>query len=179
MEQDIRALFTFEIMGRPPEHIKSTMEQLINKLSEIPGINIDKSKIHETKKVEDEKAKNLYTTFSEVEVLAKDVNSIMTLVFHSMPSHIEIIKPQEFAMKNFDISTILTNITSKLHRYDEIAKTIVGERNMLIKKLKQMQTRIKELEGESKENKQEIKKIEKNIKPKKKTKKKTKSSKKK
>jgi hypothetical protein len=147
MGKKIRALFTFEIMGRPPEHIKTTMEELIDKLGELPGISIDRREVHEPKPVDDEEAKDLFTTFSEVEILGDQVENLIAIVFHAMPSHIEIIEPEEFGFRNFDISNLLTSLTAKLHRYDEIAKAISMERNLLVGKLTEMQKRINELEG--------------------------------
>jgi hypothetical protein len=147
MGKKIRALFTFEIMGRPAEHIKTTMEELIDKLGELPGISIDRREVHEPKPVENEEAKDLFTTFSEVEILGDQVDNLIAIVFHAMPSHIEIIEPEEFGFRNFDISNMLTSLTTKLHRYDEIAKAISLERNLLVGKLQEMQKRINELEG--------------------------------
>jgi len=138
MADKIRAMFIFEILGRPPEHIKETMSQLVDKLEEIPGVEISKKTVHEPKTVEDKDAKDLFTTFAEVEILGKDINSLMTIVFYAMPSHIEIIEPEEIRLKNLDISNLLSGLTIKLHRYDEIAKALTIERNILIGKLKEL-----------------------------------------
>jgi len=72
MADKIRAMFIFEILGRPPEHIKETMSQLVDKLAELPGIEIDKKTVHEPKPVKEENAgkegnmSGLFTTFAEV-----------------------------------------------------------------------------------------------------------------
>lgn len=150
MSDKIRAMFIFEILGRPPEHIKETMSQLVDKLAEIPGIEIDKKTIHEPKPLKEENTdkeknvkgeentSNLFTTFAEVEILGKDINSLITVVFYAMPSHVEIIEPEEIRFKNFEISGLLSDLTVKMHRYDEIAKALMIERNMLIGKLKEL-----------------------------------------
>jgi len=137
MEKEIRAFFIFEMLGKPAEHLKKTMEELINKLGEIPGIAINNKKVHEPKPFE--KEPSFFTTFSEVELTAKNINDLINLVFHSMPSHIEIIEPEELSLKNSEMSSLLSNLTVKLHRYDEIAKEIIMERNILINKLKELE----------------------------------------
>jgi len=185
MKNKIRALFTFEILGKPPEHIKQTMEQLIDKLGELPGIEIDKRKIHEPKPVKDENTKDFFTTFSEVEILGEDLNKLTEVVFHAMPSHIEIIEPSELIFKNFDISGLLSSLTTKLHRYDEIAKQITLERNILVNKLNEMQAKMTQLEGNGENQSEKVKVAEEKTnkteekKPKKSPKKKSKKSSKK
>lgn len=144
MTDKIRAMFIFEILGRPPEHIKETMSQLVDKLAELPGIEIDKKIVHDPKPVKEENAnkeenaKGLFTTFAEVEILGKDINSLIMVVFYAMPSHVEIIEPEEIRFKNFEMSNLLSDLTVKMHRYDEIAKALTIERNMLIGKLKEL-----------------------------------------
>jgi len=144
MTDKIRAMFIFEILGRPSEHIKETMSQLIDKLAELPGIEIDKKTVHEPKPVKEENAdqkenaSGLFTTFAEVEILGKDINSLITVVFYAMPSHVEIIEPEEIRFKNFEMGGLLSDLTVKMHRYDEIAKALMIERNMLIGKLKEL-----------------------------------------
>jgi hypothetical protein len=156
MERKIRALFIFEILGKPPEHIKETMGELIDKLGELPGIEIDKKEIHEPKPFKEKDAKDLFTTFSEVEILSDNIENIIAVMFHAMPSHVEIIEPEELILKNFNISSMLTSLITKLHRYDEIAKAIVLERNVLANRLKEMQEKIENSKKEDKTEKKEI-----------------------
>ena len=159
MANKIRAMFIFEILGRPAEHIKTTLSQLVDKLGEFPGIKIDKKKVHEAKPVEQEGVKDLFTTFAEVEILGDNIEAITNIVFNAMPSHVEIIEPEHIEINNFDLSNFLSSLTIKLHRYDEIAKTITMERNFLAGKLKELQDKtgvsvIKEVKAsEAKEEK--------------------------
>ena len=45
MANKIRALFIFEILGRPPEHIKKTLEEFVHKLGQQKGVEIDRKEI--------------------------------------------------------------------------------------------------------------------------------------
>ena len=149
--EKIKALFIFEILGRPPEHIKETMEQLVDKLGELEGVEINNKKIHEPKPIEKEGVKDLFSAFSEVEILGEDLNAILNVVFHAMPSHVEILSPSELRFKNFDLSSMLSALTVKLHRYDEIAKISIIEKNIMTKKLKEMEGKVGVVEkGEKK-----------------------------
>jgi len=167
---EIKSLFIFEIMGKPAEHIVTTMSQLIDKLGELPGIKINNRKIHEPKPVETKdlnETSDLFTTFSEVEIHGKDIYSLINVMFNAMPSHVEIIEPDEVVLNNHEISNLLTDLTLKLHRYDEIAKALMIERNVLIGKLKEMgvqfttpgQKQEQSQESKKEENKSEEKKL--------------------
>ncbi len=146
MVEKIKALFIFEILGRPPEHIKQTLEEFIDKLGEQKGIEIIRKEIHEPKPVEKEGAKNLFTTFAEVELIADNVNLIFDITFNMLPSHVEILEPKEIELKNFDLSSVISNLAIKIHKYDEIAKISLMEKNVLAERLKEAEEKIENLE---------------------------------
>src|SRR3989344_1287831 len=137
----IRALFIFEILGKPPEHITNSLEKMIDELAKQKGLEIVRREIHEPKIIDnkdDKKEDNensLYSTFAEVEVVASDLKLIMAIVLNMLPSHVEILEPTDFVIKNFDLSGLMTELTLKMHKYDEIAKVLILERNELLRRL--------------------------------------------
>lgn len=170
---EIKALFIFEIMGRPPEHIKNTLGELIDKLGEQKRINIIRKEVHEPKLVEEEGVKNdnLFTTFAEVELIADNLSLIFDIALNMLPSHVEILSPKELEFKNFDLSSVVSNLCVKIHKYDEISKISLMEKNSLIAQLNQAQERINNLEKGIKGGKKKVSKVRKKS-SKKKTKKK-------
>ena len=155
---EIKALFIFEIMGRPPEHIKNTLGELVDKLGEQKGINIIRKEIHEPKLVEKENVQNLFTTFAEVELIADNLNLIFDIALNMLPSHVEILEPKELEFKNFDLSSVVSNLCVKIHKYDELSKISLMEKNSLISQLKQAQEKIDNLEKGIKGRKKKTKK---------------------
>jgi len=161
-KEEVKATIIFEMMGRPKEHLVQTMEQLIDTVSKEPGLKLLNKKISDVKEVErKDKEGNiiklndseiLYSNFSEVELEFKDIFMLMQICFKYMPSHVEIYYPEEFKIKNMDMSSLLSNILTRLHQYDSIAKSALINNQILAKK-------ITELKGESTaETKPEIKK---------------------
>lgn len=154
--EKIRCAFIFEILGRPPEHIKSSLEEFIDNIGKVKEIKIIRKKIHEPKVIEREENKNpnnkedIYTTFADVELEADDINVIFRIVLNMLPSNVEIISPKEIFLKNFDATQLLTELTIKLHKFDEVAKVLHFDREKLIKKIKELESRIKELEKDKK-----------------------------
>ena len=153
MADKIRAKFIFEILGRPPEHIKTTLGQFIDKLEEIKEVKIEERIVHEPKLIEDEENKGLYSTFAEVELTTETLAVIVDIVLHMLPSHVEILEPTELKFQNFDLSSLLSNLTVKIHRYYEIAKAALMQNNILKKKLEEFEGK----KDEPKENKSEKK----------------------
>ena len=143
INEKIKALFIYEMLGKPAEHIKTALEEFVNKIGENKGISIISRKIHEPKPVEEKSAednKELFTTFAEAEFSIDDLNILFNIVLHTLPSHVEILEPDELKLRNFELSSVLSELALRLHRYDEIAKAAMLERNTLIGKIKELQS---------------------------------------
>ena len=136
MANKIRAMFIFEMMGKPPEYLKENLESHIKNL-ESEDIKIISKKIHEPKLLEkeNEEISGLYLSFAEVELEIDNLNLLFGLVFRMLPSHIEILEPSDLNLKNFDLSAIVSELAVKLHKYDEIAKILMIDRDKLAMKL--------------------------------------------
>ncbi len=151
----IRAMFIFEIMGRPAEYIVQAMQVFIEKLGSIEGVEIANTKIHAPKLIED--GKGFFTTFAEVEIILDRLDLLFTVMFHMFPSHVEILEPEEFKISNFELGSIASDLAVKLHKYEEVTKGLTGEREMLIKRLQEVdpgffkQTGIQSVQEERKE----------------------------
>jgi len=139
----IKALFIFEVMGKPPEHIIDSLEKLVLKLDEQKGIEIIRKEIHDAKKVEEENS-DMHTSFAEVELFADDINLISLIVLNMLPAHIEILEPADHVFKNFELSSLLSDLTLKVHKYDEMAKVMMFERQNLLTKLKETEDKVRE-----------------------------------
>ena len=122
MPEKVKALFIFEIMGRPPEHIKKSLEELIDKLGKQKGIKIIRKEIHEPKKLEENKnakvimGEDFFTAFAEVELITDNIDLVYAIVLNMLPAHIEIIEPSEYKFSNFELSSMLTDLAVKIHK---------------------------------------------------------------
>lgn len=132
----IEAIAIFEILGRPPEHLKETLEILIGKINEEEGIKVKDKKINEPKLLKDEK--DLYTTFVEVEIEFDEFTNLLILMFKYMPAHIEIVSPEKISIKINKWNQFLNELARRLHNYDEVARILQTEKMDLEKKLKEV-----------------------------------------
>ncbi len=150
--EGIKAILILEIIGKPKEHLVETLESLINKMDSEPGVKVIEKKIQEPVIMKDNK--DFFTTFAEVEVEVSGVMDLVILMFQYMPAHIEIIYPELIALTNQGWSDILSELTRRLHGYDEIARVLGVEKDILERKLRD----ILEKSGEDKDKEKSKKK---------------------
>ena len=173
MQEKIRVLVIYEILGRPKEHIKHSLEKLINSIAENKGVKIIERKVHEPHLLDESKKKpitideELFSTFAEAEMELDNLMLLFSLVLNTLPSNISILTPQELRLNNFDLSSVMSDLTIKLHKYDEVSKALLIEKNQLVNLAEQMDEEIKRLGGVSpvriEKEVEEEKKTEENI----------------
>lgn len=147
----IRAALILEIIGRPPEHLTATLQELIKNMGDEKGVDVISKKINEPILMKEHK--DFYTTFAEIEVDVEDMLYVAILMFKYMPAHVEIISPEIIAMKNNGWNDIFNELTRRLHGYDEIARVLGAEKKILENKLREVleqKTRPGDAESEQK-----------------------------
>lgn len=132
----ITAMMILEIIGKPAEHLIKTLEGLIKQIDEEKGVKVLSKKISEAKPLE--KHPGFFTTFAEVEVEVEEVLYVALLMFKYMPAHVEIIAPELIALTNNGWSEILSELTRRLHAYDEVTRNVQMEKAILEKKLREV-----------------------------------------
>lgn len=133
-ETKVRAMMVLEVIGRPPEFLTETLNDLIKKISEEQGVIIKEAKINPPAIMKDQK--DFYTSFAEIEVETDNVLYLSILMFKYMPAYIEIISPQNIILKNSDLSDVLNELTRRLHGYEEVARIMQNEKIILENKLR-------------------------------------------
>jgi hypothetical protein len=136
LNEPIKVLIILEIIGRPPEHLKETLEKLIKNIGGEKDVKINSEKIGEAREIKEQK--NFYSSFAEIEVEVRDLFTLSLLTFKYMPSHIDIISPENLNMTNNDCNSILNELTRRLHGYDEIAKVLQMQNAQMQQKLQEI-----------------------------------------
>ncbi|MFH1290901.1 MAG: hypothetical protein ABIH92_05875 [Nanoarchaeota archaeon] len=132
----IHASLIIEILGRPVEHVKEALNTLVVKLSSEKGVKVINKTYHDPTQVED--TKDLFTAFAEVDVELDSLENYFGILFAYMPSHIEITHPEKITLTNANLADIANVLVQRLHNYDAITKKMIAERNILLKKLKEI-----------------------------------------
>jgi len=135
-ETKIDAVMILDIIGRPPEHLVESLEKIIEEIGKERGVTLKSRQIKEPILMKDQK--DFYTTFAEIEVEVDDILYLAILMFKYMPAHIEIISPELIALSNNGFSDIFNELTRRLHGYDEIARIMQIEKQVLLKKIQEL-----------------------------------------
>lgn len=132
----IRAALVFDIIGRPPEYLIEALGKIIDEIDNEKGVRVESKKIHPPVLMKDQK--DFYTTFAEVEIEVEQISILAALMFKHMPAHVEVIYPELIALSNGGWSDILSDITTRLHAYEEVTRISQVEKNILENKLREM-----------------------------------------
>ena len=133
---NINAVFIFEIIGKPKEYLTEALSNIIGEIDKENGINVIEKKINEPIVLKDQE--DFFTTFAEVEVEAEKIMDMIVLMFKYMPAHVEVTNPGEISLSNNSWSEVLSELTRRLHAYDEVARIMQTEKGILEKKLREL-----------------------------------------
>ncbi|MDO8510984.1 MAG: hypothetical protein Q7S55_02360 [Nanoarchaeota archaeon] len=121
-----------EVLGKPKEHVDSTLRGYLKKLKENDHYEVVQEDIAELKQHEESE---LWMAFAELEIKTLGVAEIIDFCFDYMPSLIEIIEPEELQLDSLTTSSFLNDMQAKLHGVDMIAKQMKMENQLLNKSL--------------------------------------------
>ncbi|MBI2651604.1 hypothetical protein HYX01_03980 [Candidatus Woesearchaeota archaeon] len=113
----IRCKVIIEILGKPKGHVEETLRMYVNKIrmdSEIIVLNTEFADAVEKE--------NMWAIFAELEMIIKGMPKLIAFCFNYMPSSIEILKPEEFALKKSTIENFINDLQARLHELDMIVK---------------------------------------------------------
>jgi hypothetical protein len=133
---DINARLVIELMGRPPEHIAESLNTLVVRMGAEKGVKIVDKKYNSPTRVKD--TDNLFIAFAEVEAEFETLESFFGVVLNYMPANIEIFSPDKIKMSSHEVNSLSNFMIGKLHNYDAIAKRLIAERNILVKKVEDL-----------------------------------------
>ena len=124
----LQARMVMEILGRPPENIIQALNMLLDRLAKEKGVKIVDKKVHDA--VEAPGQKDLFTSFAEVEVELDSIANYLGIVFAYMPSHVELIYPENINLRNSDLNELsepfafMTNFSGSEIKEQESATTL-------------------------------------------------------
>lgn len=143
----IQAMMILEMIGRPAEYIVESMGKVIEEMEKEKGVEVLSQSIKDPVEIKD--SKEFFTTFAEVEIEVEEIANLAILMFKYMPANIEIIKPELIALTNNGWGDILSELTRRLHGYDEVARVLQYENAELKKKIEELIPEKKESEKDN------------------------------
>ncbi len=128
----IRFRAMIEVLGKPKEHIESTLKKYVDALKEDKNYKVIQADFAEP---EEKKETGLWAVFAELEIQTEQLTHILNFSLDYMPSLLEIISPQQLTLKDVELSTFLNDLQAKLHAVDMVAKQLKMENDFLTKNM--------------------------------------------
>lgn len=119
----IYARIILEIVGKPKDHVESSLKEYIGKIKADTNYAVVKE--------DSEKAEaqgDLYSAFAEMELLIKDSLSLLSFCFDYMPSSVEIIEPEKIIVTNNEFGGFINDMLTRSHALNA-GVLEMGERN--------------------------------------------------
>ncbi|MBT4936253.1 hypothetical protein HOL21_01275 [Candidatus Woesearchaeota archaeon] len=132
MEKNITFRTVIEILGKPQEHVEKSIKEYVKKLKDDDKYEVLEEEFADIKKQEDQ---DLWATFAELEVKTSSLQDLSAFCFEYMPSLMEIIEPKKMNLTDSNVSEFLSDLQSKLHQIDMVAKHVKMENDMLKKSI--------------------------------------------
>lgn len=109
----------FELLALEKNVTEATLKDHVQKIKKQKDIVVLKENFQETKKTENPlpKIKEAYTQAVEIEFLARDIESILSLVMFFGPSAVEILEPERFNIGIQTVQVIMNSVADLIHRY--------------------------------------------------------------
>ena len=124
-----------EIAGSPKEHVEKTIDLVIESIKQVKDVEIIRSEKFpaEEQEIPGQKVTKakIFSTFAEIELLVKDMQTLIALCFEYMPSSIEMIEPENMKITSQTAATFLNDLLARLHQTDMILKNKNAENTIL------------------------------------------------
>lgn len=130
----LRATVIFEVVGKPKEHVESTIRAYLENIKsdeEIQAIEEDYEPVDE---IED----GLFSEVVEADMLLKDLEKLTWLCINFTPASIEITDPSTFSFDQKELGNWLNDLLAKLHEMGMVNKAIRNQNQGLIKNFNAM-----------------------------------------
>ena len=122
----IRCRTIIEVLGKPKEHIESSLKEYIEHIKKDSELVVIKEEYSDTKEQD-----KLWSQFVELEMVIKGTSKLIAFCFDYMPSSLEVLKPDHLVMTNPEISNFLNDLQAKLHSVDMVVKQLKAENDFL------------------------------------------------
>lgn len=127
----ISARITVEVLGSPKEHVEKTLNNVLEKIKGEENIKVTKVEDYECKQMDNK----LWSTFADLEFETKELKRVLDLCLDYMPSTVEILDPAGMELDMNDLSNVLNDMLTKLHKFSMVLTKLQTENIYMMKEL--------------------------------------------
>ncbi len=124
----------FEVVGRPKEHIQTTIKQYIERIKQDKELVFIAEEFDDAEEVEE----GVFGAVAEVEILIKDTTKLTWLCINFSPASVEILDPPQLLIQQKEITDWYNDLLARLHEIGIAQKTLSSQQEGLIRNFNAM-----------------------------------------
>jgi hypothetical protein len=129
----IRCAVVIEVLGKPADYLDKVLKKTIEDMGKRKDIEVINKKFYEPTPIE-----KMFSTFTEIEILIKDMKTMVGFIFDYMPSNLEILEPKDIKFNLISANEFVNVLAARMHQYDAIAKRVGFENRLLRHRLEEL-----------------------------------------
>lgn len=114
----IRVILTFEIAGKPKEHVEKSLEAYLLNIKGDPRIGAIKEEPGET----EEQEEGIFSAFAELEAVIEDLETLTWISINFMPAAIEVLEPDTLSFAARELTNWYNDLLAKLHETSNVLR---------------------------------------------------------
>ncbi len=130
----LRAIVTFEVAGKPKEHVEESLDKYLENIRTDSRIVFLEEEREEAIAHED----GMFSAFSESELLIHGLETFTWLCVNFSPASIEVIEPDQFSIPAREVTNWLNDLLAKVHSISSEFRDHVGTREHLTLAMNQL-----------------------------------------
>lgn len=124
----------FEVVGRPKEHVQTTIKKYVEKIKEDKEIIFVSDDYDDAEEVED----GVFGAIAEVELLTPTAEKLTWLCINFSPASIEILEPAKITIEQKELTNWYNDLLSRLHELGVAQKTLTSQQQGLVRNFNAM-----------------------------------------
>lgn len=129
----LKAKITFEIIGKPVEHIKQTIKTYAKTLDEDSRIEIVDKYFSDAQEVEN--SNGLFSTFAEIDMFIRDTETLTWVAFNFSPASVEILEPTNISFEAREMTNWVNDLLAQLHEVATLSKRVGDQNKLMVKNM--------------------------------------------
>ena len=130
----IHAIATFEIAGKPKQHVEESLDKYLENIQKDERIIIVQEEREEAIEHDD----GIFSAFAELDIIVESLETFTWLCLNFSPASIEIIEPDVLKIQARDLTNWLNDLLSKLHEVASEIRTERGSKEHLVVGMNQL-----------------------------------------
>jgi len=114
----LKVLITFELAGKPKEHIEGTLKAYVENVKGDQRIAALSEEFADAIEHED----GIWSAFCEMEALVMNLETLTWIAINFMPAAIEVLEPERPELESRDVTAWLNDLLAKLHETSALVR---------------------------------------------------------